>query len=134
MNRTDAAEIAAGISVGTVDGHNLRTLLLRDGAPVPKHLWMSEARAAAHAVALGLAENDEEEASGVSLTPLGREVTERLRPKPWRVEDHVAGWFAVVHGSANGTIICESREDATTIAVLLSANDDWKAKQYRSAP
>jgi hypothetical protein len=76
---------ASGIDTSTVAGHNLRALLLRllDGDP-----WRGEARGTARAAtdraaALGLLDI----VHTCALTPLGREVAERLRPVPWRVID-----------------------------------------------
>lgn len=119
------------LDLSTCEDWNLRALLLRLLADEWWQPWKRVEQDSAgfvarqRAVALGLVTDDE-------LTPLGRKFAEALRPEPWRVADHVAGWLAVAHESANGTIICESKEDATHIAVLLSANDGWKAKQHRS--
>jgi hypothetical protein len=74
------------------------------------------------------------------LTPLGREVAEMLRPKPWQPEQ-IGAWVALVRpdGSAlefakaltEGVAMFQFGE-ATRIAALLTADDLRTAKRYRT--
>jgi hypothetical protein len=136
MTTQDAATIASGIDTSTVAGHNLRALLLRllDGDP-----WRGEARAAARAAtdraaALGLLDI----VHTCALTPLGREVAERLRPLPWRWRSYkAAGWGGAliecfeVETDARVLPMTLHRDDAERIAALLTADDLRAAKAYR---
>ena len=129
-----AAEIAAGIDTTTTKGHNLRALLLTvEHGPFPYKPWDA-------ALALGLVERIEA-AWPFVLTPLGREVAELLRPRPWfvastgierntyDVENPDHSWCDIDH-----TIRCDDEADAKRIADLLTRDDLDKAKQYRTEP
>jgi hypothetical protein len=128
-----AQPLASDIDTSTVAGHNLRALLLRlldgdslDGAGWPG--WLEADR-------LGLL-------SGGRMTPLGREVAERLRPLPWRVIGEVlddgSTYFDVLTDARGWrderNIGCTDEADATRIAALLTADDLRAAKSYRVEP
>jgi hypothetical protein len=138
----DAATIAASIDLTTVEGWNLRALLLRfaDGDyALARSLWQTEALAAVEARRLGLAVIAVASASWLTLTPLGREVAERLRPRPWfvastgverstyDVESPDRSWCEIGH-----TIRCDDEADANRIAAALSREDLEAAKRYRT--
>lgn len=138
----DASTIAANIDTRTVAGHNLRALLLRlfDG---DRFRSTDEPRIAViplidAAASLGLVE-----AASVSLTPLGREVAERLRPRPWRA-DQVGRSVAVIRPNGSALELAEGPTgmsdadrifgEAERIAALLTADDLRAAKTYKSEP
>jgi hypothetical protein len=128
----DPATIAAGIDLATVAGHNLRALLLRllDGEPWPgrdcEGLWTK-----LHA---GFALLVEYDGDTVDLAPLGREVAERLRPRPW------GSWGSGIYHPTAATsretpwAICPEPGSSTRIAALLTVDDLAQAKAYRSEP
>ncbi len=141
-----AADIASGVDTSTVAGHNLRALLLRvmDGADWRDAPWGSAAWAAARgrqdlpdkaarrlAVDLGLAVP-----TSPDLTPLGREVAERLRPAPWRVKAHrfhgdaKESWLVDQAGDFTHAL-CYDERSASRIAALLTADDLRAAKAYK---
>jgi hypothetical protein len=116
-----AAAIASGIDTSTVAGHNLRALLLRlldgdDDGP-----W--QIKDFANLRGLGISEGPG--LGTFALTPLGREVAERLRPVPWLVAQDV--WLVEPSG-VNG---CHIGNIAPRVAALLTADDLRAAKAYR---
>jgi hypothetical protein len=134
----DPATIAASIDTATREGHNLRTLLLRllDESPWIGDVGNQDAACDAWELAerLGLAPRD----PPCNLTPLGREVAERLRPEPCRVVN-LSGprmkrrVLAVMRGAVCWAR-CTQDEHAERIAALLTADDLAQAKAYRSEP
>lgn len=66
------------------------------------------------------------------LTPLGREVAEACRPKPWTASGVELGWLIDPEGEAVGQI--ETHEVAARIAALLTADDLAKAKRFEDSP
>jgi hypothetical protein len=93
-----AQPLASDIDTSTVAGHNLRALLLRllDG-----DRWRDPSLplvpVSIAAERLGLLDIDH----AFALTPLGREVAERLRPVPWLVAQDV--WLVEPSG-VNGSL------------------------------
>jgi hypothetical protein len=133
----NAAAIASGIDTSTVAGHNLRALLLRlaDGDRIRDRDNVDVA-ACVMAEPLGLVETR----LAVRLTPLGREVAERLRPVPWSVAKHQADVELVrpdgtvrSFGDPGPSINAWTRlyDEAERIAALLTADDLRAAKTYR---
>jgi hypothetical protein len=140
MTTQDAAEIAASIDLATTAGWNLRALLLRlldgDGWRVPGR---------EHAVGGGVLDMLTECVhaglvdypnlhSTPGLTPLGREVAERLRPVPWRVDGFIGDGdeeWAVSCGDLPRAL-CRDGADAERIAALLTRDDLEAAKRYRT--
>jgi hypothetical protein len=133
----DAATIAASIDLASVAGHNLRALFLRLADEDP---WIGDVRnqsaacdAWGLAERLGLTLHD-----SPSLTPLGREVAERLRPVPWRVCDasgprQKRRVLSIWQGSRS-VASCWDDADAGRIAALLTQDDLRAAKTYRTEP
>jgi hypothetical protein len=148
----NAAAIASGIDTSTVAGHNLRALLLRLLDDEPGQGFFN-IRANAYSpdglridIAVGdLVTLDRGARMGgfVVLTPLGREVAERLRPVPWRM---FAVGCDVALTRPDGTVrtfgdpgpsrdaYSRLRAEAERIAALLTADDLAQAKAYRSEP
>jgi hypothetical protein len=131
----DAATIAASIDLATHAAWDLRALLLRllDGSmPAmdlpPQHALRSNLVSVYAAVA--------------KLTPLGREVAERLRPVPWRVGPLGKDWAVYRGGNdwphvvAFGALSSSrgGHETCNRIAALLTADDLRAAKTYRTEP
>jgi hypothetical protein len=136
----NAAAIASGIDTSTVAGHNLRALLLRllDG-----DRWRDPSLplvpVSIAAETLGLLDREH----AFTLTPLGREAAERLRPQPWRVAKHQADVELVrpdgtvrSFGDPGPSINAWTRlyDEAERIAALLTADDLRAAKAYRVEP
>jgi hypothetical protein len=147
-NTKDAAAIAAEIDLATVTGWNLRALLLKllDGDDwrgydwedvAPHHTRPRPSAAARHEAAdLRLLEP-----GSVDLTPLGREVLERLRPVPWRCRSYkAASWGGVLvtdYEVAQGDRVIPmtaTQADAERIASLLTKADAEEAKRYKPEP
>ena len=134
----DAATIAASIDLGSVAGHNLRALLLRllDGdeqESIHAHCseyWAAEDDADALAVGLGLSVPP---VGAQSLTILGRDVAEQLRPVQWRVEGEGASWALYGDGEAS-RLNFAPQPLPDRIAALLTADDLARAKAYRTEP
>ncbi len=119
----DAATVAASIDIATVDGWNLRALLLRllDGTrhDAPRGLWAGLSD-------LGLIDDERG-----FVTPLGREVAEQLRPKPWKVTTD-RGFPRLLH--PNGDFAFEAAGEldlCRRIAKLLDADDEREVKRYK---
>jgi hypothetical protein len=128
LTKTDAETIAASIDLATTAGHNLRALLLRlaDGDP-----WRGDARGSSRAAsergaALGLLDV----VHAFALTPLGREVAERLRPVPWTSPGTNYGWLVDPSGETAGQL--DRADVAEHIAELLTKADAEEAKGYRT--
>jgi hypothetical protein len=151
MTTQDAATIATSIDLASVAGHNLRALLLRllDGdsySSTDAHGAATRAVADAGRLALG------EYRLPFTLTPLGREVAERLRPVLWRVFElpkpetdsmlahmlaGVRGHWAISTAPGSGDFpisACIVEADASRIAALLTQDDLRAAKTYRTEP
>ena len=131
---TDAATIAASINVSTVEGHNLRALLLRllagdDDCEDTPSGWALADDAERDAVGLGLAV--EPVGAGV-LTPLGREVAAALRPEPWRVIVLEDEWGVALGRSGFAAVRCKYERDAQRIAELFTADATARAKTYQT--
>jgi hypothetical protein len=132
MPETDAASIVAKIDTTTVEGWNLRALLLRllDGDAWNEDILILDAMDAITRrgfAAYPLAGNEFGEGG---LTPLGREVAERLRPVPWTAKAGAHGWWV----SNFHRCIARGLEqaDAERIAALLTQDDLRAAKTYRT--
>jgi hypothetical protein len=130
-----AAAIASGIDTSTVAGHNLRALLLRaadgdesDDVAGPEDAAMDDA------AGRGLIYPD----CAIALTPLGREVAERLRPEPWEAEQEDARTTRLFDPAEKWVASFDHRDGGTgladRIAALLTADDLRAAKAYRVEP
>jgi hypothetical protein len=121
---TRASEIVEQIDLATAEGWNLRAMLLRGLAG--KHIrdrGNADVAACVEAEALGLIETS----FHVSLTDLGREVAEILRPKPWSVPDQL--WL---YDSDNWPAAkFEGSALARRVAELLTADDMRAATNYK---
>lgn len=128
MKPKGPAEIAAAIrSEESAEHRNLRAFLLRridgDRHDAPLGLWSS---ARDH----GLIDDERG-----YLTPLGREVADLLRPKPWRVwplpwsQESLSDEWGVGH-APRWMARCTTQVDAERIALLLTADDLARAKDY----
>jgi hypothetical protein len=148
MPETDSASIvAASIDLASVAGHNLLALLLRLAANQRSDDISSYDPAFKTALALGLgawpAPRDDLEIKTQPpfiLTPLGREVAELLRPKPWtagRIGSFVSldrpDGTAISLAGENGPHKADTLyAEADRIAVLLTQDDLRVAKTYRT--
>ncbi len=141
MSTQDAATIAASIDLASVAGHNLRAMLLRRLLGENIHDGDDDGHAVLQALNLesGLGLVD----LGVFLTPLGRDVAEWMRPKPWRVEPWGKVWAVFKGGLApHPTLVASGhfsgsmggRGACDRVAVLLTQDDIIAAKLYRSEP
>jgi hypothetical protein len=134
----DAATIAADIDLATVAGHNLRALLLRLLDDEPGQGFFN-IRANAYSpdglridIAVGdLVTLDRGARMGgfVVLTPLGREVAERLRPVPWTSPGSNYGWLVGPDGETVGQL--DRADIAERIAAALTREDLEAAKRYK---
>jgi hypothetical protein len=124
---TDAATVAASIDLATVEGHNLRALLLRlaDGESWVDDGTTLDLTAGIQADRLGLARHN----GSASLTPLGREVAERLRPVPWTSPGSNYGWLVGPDGETVGQL--DRADIAERIAAALTREDLEAAKRYK---
>jgi hypothetical protein len=121
----DAVTIAASIDTTTVEGHNLRALLLRllDGESLRQ-----EVLERAEALELVDAEH------ACALTSLGREVAELLRPKPWQVTTD-RGFPRLLHPNGDFAFQAAGELDLChRIATLLDADDEREVKRYKATP
>jgi hypothetical protein len=130
---TDAAAIAAQIDTATTAGHNLRALLLRllDGESLRQEGFSGVLMVLEQAESLGLADTDH----ACTLTPLGREVAELLRPAPWSafMDDGGSLWLTSLDdrrarftgGSPERDVL------ASRIAELLNRDVLEQAKRYQ---
>jgi hypothetical protein len=131
MTTQDAEAIVASIDIATTEGLSLRALLLRaadgdesDEVGGPEDAAMDDA-AGRWLIYPNCA---------IALTPLGREVAERLRPEPWHVRNtEPGGWHEVVCDGLPrwDSILCEQKARAEHIADLLTKADAEEAKRYR---
>lgn len=131
-----AEETIANIELATVAGHNLRALLLRlaDGERI-RDRTNADVAACVDAEPRGLIETT----FSPALTPLGREVAERLRPEPWRTKAHrfladSKDSYIVEQPGGRSLGLCWKEPDAERIAALLTADDLRAAKTYRTEP
>jgi hypothetical protein len=123
MPETAAATIVAKIDTTTVEGWNLRALLLRlaDGdAWRAPDVWRTAATFDLFVCGI--------------LTPLGREVAARLRPEPWVCVDDPARPFRARVASFDHEILCTASALAERIAALLTQDDLRAAKTYTAEP
>jgi hypothetical protein len=144
MSTQDAASIAASIDVSTTAGWNLRALLLRmaDGQDWRAVPWGS----AAWARQRGTRQPDNEallladdmglaigrDPAPEHLTPLGREVAERMRPKPWTTKPGGYGGEMLVDPEGFTKVVHPGIALAMRCADLLTRDDLDKAKTYRA--
>ncbi len=129
MTTQDAATIAASIGLASVAGHNLRALLLRllDGED-----WrVVSAGADANAFISARTRGFVPPAYSADLTPLGREVAERLRPVPWAAMGCNV-WRGGLVRRESAT--CIEPGIAKRIAALFTQDDLRAAKTYRTEP
>jgi hypothetical protein len=130
-NTSSAATIAASLDIATVAGWNLRALLLRllDG---DTRMSGPDSRTLYAARDLYLIQND---SNPIVATPLGREVAERLRPKPWTASGCAGEWIC----DSNGHPVAQVHDDlgehpdlGERIADLLTTADAEEAKRYKT--
>jgi hypothetical protein len=133
MSTQGAAEIAANIDLATAAGWNLRALLLRlaGGEHWNENTPLRDAMDRITRIGLAgypLAGNEFGEGG---LTPLGREVAERMRPVPWRVLCVGSDGWAVTRPGEHWAN-CTVHSVAERIAALLTRDDIEAAKCYRT--
>lgn len=139
-----ASDIAASIDTTTVAGHHLRALLLRlaDGEfhSLPNER-MAATSAIGQAATMGLGQwpppRDGLEISiqpPFALTPLGREVAERLRPETWLVDTCPTTGHRLIGRSEGFIASVFVPDEAERIAALLTADDLRAAKAYKVEP
>jgi hypothetical protein len=133
MPETDAATTVAKIDTTTVEGWNLRALLLRRADGGYTHDYDSDPPEADEAcdAAIALADSLRIVDVDVCLTPIGHEVAERLRPEPWRVTGNGVDWVAYCERD-NVRLTNAGRAVAGRIAALLTQDDLRTAKTYRT--
>jgi hypothetical protein len=133
MPETDSASIVAKIDLASVAGWNLRALLLRllDGEDWQERATIWDARAALDSVRAGLGVW-RDAGTDVGLTPLGREVAERLRPFPWGAGGQHGDWLIEPGGGATGIGQITGGALVARIAALLTQDDLRAAKTYRT--
>lgn len=114
--------------ISTIAGWNLRALLLRSLGGEPR--WPGAVRfperreMADYARRLGLL-------GEMELTPIGREVAERLRPKPWQVKD-IDGEGDIRAIGPGGEVLADSMALTEIVARLLTEHYEREAKTYKT--